>query len=258
MKKISMFFLALVLFLSVFSTSPITTQAESILDPIVVSDEVIVNIQDEPSDIMTASKIKLPNAVAIRVIPSETGLTIKVNNIGIDLIDKVTVKINHTQKYGFKGKAVPKTVTFTKIPPAMTKTKTMSIPMVRTSMSYTGNVTIQDGKQIAYKNTSSSLSFQEKQLNQDWLKGTFKNVRTSLDYHFDKHHTDKYVKASNMGQYLRMAKSAQIEMRNISKSNNTYTVGYPKSNSKKVKNKKTKKYVLINKTSKKLYSFGGR
>lgn len=133
----------------------------------------------------------------------------------------------------------------------------MSIPMVRTKMTYKGNVTIKDGGKVVYKTTNSSLSFPEEQLKQDWLKGTFPTLRDSIDYHFEKHHNDRYIKVKTMGQYLRKSASARAEMKNITNSNKKYSVTNPNSNSRKIKNKTTKQYVLININNKKLYSFGG-
>lgn len=257
-RKFSILLLALILIISTFNTSIKEVYAEDDLGLIANSDEITVSIPDESSDTITTRKgIRLPNAVTVRVSPSETGLTIKVNNIGVDTIDSVTVTIKSPKMYSQKG-SNSKTVTFVNVPPALTKTKTMSIPMIRTKMTYTGSVVIRDGGKVAYKDTKSSLSFSNETLSQEWLKGTFPNLRDSLDYHFEKHHADKYVKVKNIAQYLRVSSSARQEMKNINKSNSKYTVTYPKTNSKKVLNKITKRYILLNKNNKKLYSFGGR
>lgn len=242
--------------MSIFSTSIIKVHAKNTLDPTAISDEVTGTIQNESPNTKTAQGIRLPNSITVKVSPSETGLTIKVNNIGVDTVDIVSVNIKSPKMYGQSG-SNSKTVTFTKVPPALTKTKTMSIPMVRTKMTYKGRVTIKDGGKVVYNTTNSSLSFSDKQLSPDWLKGTFPTLSNSLDYHFAKHHDDRYVKVKNMAQYLRMSASARSEMKNITKSNNKYNVTYPKTNSRKVLNKTTKRYILINKDNKKLYSFGG-
>lgn len=260
MKKISLFLLAIVLIISVFSTSQFSVQAQEHLTLISTPDTVTISTTDpttETNNTIGIQSIKLPNAVTVRVEPSETGLTIKVNNIGVDTVDSVSVIINSTKLYSQKGRNT-KTVTFTDILPAITSTKTMSIPMVRTKMSYEGSVTISDAGKVANKSTSSSLELSTNQLSADWLTGGgFNSLHDSVDYHFEKHYTDEYIKADTITQYLRMSTTAREEMKDITTTSNNYKVTNPSSNSRKITNTKTKRYILIDISSKKLYSFGG-
>lgn len=107
-KQIGIFFFVLVLFVSIFNTSTIEVQAESTLDPNVISDEITVNLSNESSNTFVTQRISLPNAVTVQVIPSETGLTIKVNNIGVDTVDRVSVTINYPKMYSQRNKTAQK------------------------------------------------------------------------------------------------------------------------------------------------------
>lgn len=257
MNKVVLLFLSLILTFSSFSLFEPKVKAKESLTAITKSAEITLSTTDPNT--YSAKRLRLPNAVTTRLIPSDTGLTVKVNNIGTDTVDSVTVKIKSPKIYkkGVKGSNV-KTVTFTKVPPAITKTKKMNIPMVRTKMTYKGSVIIKDAGKIDYKTAYASRKYPSDQLSKEWSKGTFETVAKSVDYHFGEHYKDKYIKASNLGQYLRMSANDRKAMKNISKTQKgKYTVRI-KDDSKKVKNQKTKRYILINKSSKKLYSYGGR
>ncbi|WP_146552219.1 hypothetical protein [Rummeliibacillus sp. SL167] len=90
------------------------------------------------------------------------------------------------------------------------------------------------------------------------MKGSFNNIRDSLDYHFEKHHDDKYVKVSNMKQYLDKSSKARKAMKDKTSSSKYYKVENKKNNSRKViRRYGQKEYILFNRSSKKLYSYGG-
>lgn len=269
-KKLSVL-LSLLLALSVFITSPKSVEAQEKLSLISNPDLITfssaelapnTNLIRNPkagtidSDLISPQNISLPNGVYVTINPDEYGLTVKVTNIGLDSVDRVDVEINSTRMYSQSG-TNSHVVTFTRVGIGSTS-KTISIPMVRTKMDYNGVVTIWEAGKTVYKSTSSSLELSDEQLSSDWLiGGGFSTLRDSIDHHFEKHYNDRYVKVKTMPEYLRMASLARYEMKDITSDTVNYTVTNPSFNSRKITSKITKRYILIDTSSKKLYSFGG-
>ena len=256
--------LACILMFSCLSFLTIEANAQEVLKPINKNAEITLDLTEDnvtPQGKASTKGIRLPNAVTTRLIPSDTGLTIKVNNIGVDTIDSITVKIKAPGIYTKKNKGnitKTKTVTFTNVFPGITKTKTMNIPMVRSKMTYKGTVTSKDSGKKVTSTASASREFSTDQLSQVWLKGNSKTLRDAVDYHFGKHYDDKYIRVTNLSQYLKKATNDWKSMKNIKKSNSKYNVRInTDKNEIKVKNNNTKRYIIINKSNKKLYSYGG-
>lgn len=268
MKKINkLIMIGLIFLFSIFLPYQNISQAETKNEWTPKSKDDVVSFDESIFDNQiinngnVATKASLSHAVTVSVNPSSTGVSIIINNYGVDTLDWVSVKLIAPSYIG--QQYVTKTITKTNIKPFSASRATMNIPMRKTVMSYKGNVTIKEGKKIAVKNTYSSLSFSEEILSKEWHKGTFKNVRSTVDHHFAKHYNDKAVKVTNITQYLNKAADQRAKVKNITKSTSRYTVKKKPADRKylasiKVTDKKTKAYVMmINDKSKKIFSYGG-
>lgn len=239
-----------------------TVFADEIEEGLVVSgDEINVDLSGSggsgSSNTGIQAKVSSPNAVTINVTPSVTGVTLRVRNYGVDTVDSISVEMVTPNYYNATPATLTKRVTFYNVKPVVAYEKTLSIPMIRSEMYYKGSITIRDGKKIVYKTSNSSLKFSEEVLGKEWLKGRFKNVRQSIDYHFGKHYNDKYVNVRNLKQYLDKASLAKKQMQNVTKTSSLYTFKLEGNSIKVTQKGSVRQYILINKDSKKLYSYGG-
>lgn len=231
---------------------------ENVKGIVVNEDNISVNLDAENKGNLHTNSLK--NYVTIKVTPGVTGVTYKVTNYGVDTVDSVTLQVKSTGRYSNKNKNKKNytNVSFKKIRPFSSQRKKVNLPMIRTKMTYSADVEIRDGKNIVYKKSYSSLLFSQEMLSKEWLKGTFDNIRDSLDYHFEKHHNNTYVRVSNMKQYLDKSSKARKNMKDKTSSNRYYKVENKKGNSRKViRRYGQKEYILFDRSSKKLYSYGG-
>lgn len=228
---------------------------------IVKSDEIVVDLNDKEK--LVTKRIGLNNHVTIKVDPSVTGVDYIVKNYGIDTVDSVTIRIKSNglhKKTGVKdgyGKSKYTTLVFKNIKAFKEQKKKAIIPMITTKMSYKSDIDIKDGKKVVYKKSYTSLLFSDEVLSVNWLKGGSPSLKKSVDYHFAKHHNDKYVKVTNIKQYLDKASYARNLMKDKKTTTKSFTVQNNKSSRKITRNNIPKEYILINNSSKKLYSYGG-
>lgn len=263
MKKNKIFLSVLFVFVLTFSFSFSSNNvfAKKGNELTVKSDEIIVDLNDEKK--LLTKRIGLNNYIKIKVDPSVTGVNFTVKNYGIDTVDSVTVQIKSNglhKKTGVRdGYSKPKytNLVFKNIRAFKEQKKKAMIPMVTTKMTYSSDIAIKDGKKVVYKKSYSNLLFTDKVLSVDWLKGGSPSLKKSVDYHFAKHHNDKYVKATNIKQYLDKANYAREIMKDKKTTTRYFKVTNGSNSRKIIRRNIPKEYILINKSSKKLYSYGG-
>ena len=225
------------------------------------SDSTLANTESDYEYIPTAtideleleleSKARIPNAIPITITPDENGVSVKVNNIGVDALDSVSVAVTATGYSETKRKVAS-------VPPLLGTEYNFSFPMIKTSMVYDVKITVVDGTQTRFLTGQGKLAFSEADLS-EWNKGTYGTIGASVNYHFRTHGAE--VSATNIPQYLRKASEyknevlADIKNKNLTKYN--VTVGTGSIPSKKYKHKTDRRYIIItDSTPNKILSFG--
>ena len=238
LKKITQIFLSLILIFNSLSISSFAME-EIDTDKLLLPSIENYELQNE----------RIPNGVPISIKANSdgTGCKVYVGNVGIDRLDLVTVKVEAT------GYSKAKTQS-SKVIPVAGKTFSFNFPMIKANTTYKATVTIRDGGKTKVKTGTAKLEYSESRLNSIWHKGTFSTRAKSLEYHFGKH--GKETGSSNLVSYINKAIKYRSEvMRSLT--NIKVTIGTGKIPSKKYKNKKDGRFIILTDNSKKeILSFG--
>lgn len=196
----------------------------------------------------------VPNGIPITITARKngTGVDVKVGNIGVDPLDKVTVTVSAT------GHAKSKTKT-SSVPPVIGKKFYFDLPMLKCKTTYNATIKIVDGSGKSTKKAKAVLTYSEDYLKKiKWNKGTFGTRGSSVDYHFSKH--AKEVGAISIVSYINKAANYRSEIINDIKNKKTskYTITVPKMSiaSKKYKNKKDRRFAILSNSGQEILSFG--
>lgn len=93
------------------------------------------------------------------------------------------------------------TATIETVEEGKSSTADFKVPMTDTHMTYHLTVRLSDDDRTVEESVSPELLYTEDLLEAlNWNQGTFDQVTDSVDYHFDKHHSE--VDADNMQEYL--------------------------------------------------------
>lgn len=142
------------------------------------------------------------NLISIESCPRNdgTGIDVTVGNLGVDGLDSVSISVSATDH------PIAQTQT-AYVLPILGKTFGFDIPMTKCDMTYYIHVIVTDGGQTQQFTRTAGLEYSEERLAlMDWGQGRgFSSRQDSLNYHFQKHHNDIGVNASNIVQYLGMA-----------------------------------------------------
>lgn len=141
------------------------------------------------------------NLISIESHPRNngTGIDVTVGNLGVDGLDSVSVSVSATDH------PIAQTQT-AYVPPILGKTFGFDIPMTKCDMTYYIHVVVSDAGQTQQFTRTAGLEYSEEMLNQmGWGKGNSNSRQDSVNHHFEIHHNNIGVKASNIVQYLGMA-----------------------------------------------------
>lgn len=190
---------------------------------------------------------RVPNGIPITVNPYYNKLVVHVGNIGVDSLDSVTVSGSATDY----GTLTPKTHS---VPPVIGKDFTWNIPQTKCHMEYDVNIRIVDGSGTRNETGHAELDYTDQKLASiGWGAGSFSSRTASLDYHFDKHHSE--VGTSNMYDYLIAADNCRQDA--ISNpSNYNITVSYGATVAHKYKNKTDGRFIILADSNQDILSFG--
>ncbi|MDZ7355950.1 MAG: hypothetical protein ONB55_22750, partial [candidate division KSB1 bacterium] len=241
------------------NVSPLSTSAQEINTtqyyleensylPEVTTDAITYNNQEN-------SLARIPNGIPITVTPRQdgTGVDVKVNNIGADGLDSVTVTVKAT------GYSNSKSVTYY-VPALLGKNFAFDFPMIKCNTVYDVTIKITDGGQTKTLYGQGTLTYSETTLaNANWNRGTFSSRAASIEYHLSKHGAE--VSANNIVIYLNKANSYRSEV--ISNINNgtasrvyTITTGTGTIPSKKYKNISDGRFIILANSGYSIFSFG--
>lgn len=126
--------------------------------------------------------------------------------------------------------------------------------MIKANTTYDVTVKIQDGGKSKTKSGQAKLQYTESKLLGTWHKGTFSSRAASLDYHFNKH-KGEVPGTSNMIGYVNKARSYRSEL-SKSTSNIKITTGTGSIPSKKYKNLKDGRFIILTNSGREILSFG--
>lgn len=193
------------------------------------------------------STTRVPNLIPITVNPYYNKLVVHVGNLGVDSIDSVTVSGTATDY----GKLSSKT---SSVPPVIGKDFTWNVPQTKCHMEYDVSISITDGSGNDYKTGHAELDYtNEKLASLGWGAGSFSSRTASLDYHFEKHHSE--VSTTNMYDYLIAADNCRQDAIN-NPSNYTITVSSGATAAHKYKNKTDKRFIILADSNHEILSFG--
>lgn len=258
--KIKQMFLSLIMtFLMLCSIFPISASAQKIdIDsytveeksyiPEVTTDSIIYSEQEN-------SLARIPNAIPITVTPRQngTGVDVKVNNVGVDGLDSVTVTVKAT------GYSNSKSLT-SYVPALVGKNFAFDFPMIKCNTVYNVTIKVTDGGQSKTLYGQGSLTYSETTLaNANWNKGTFSSRAASMEYHFNKHGAE--VSSNNIVSYLNKANSYRSEVisninKGIASRFYTITTGTGTIPSRKYKNISDKRFIILSNSGYSIFSFG--
>ena len=210
------------------------------------SNDIIVN--------KSGIQARVPNAIPITMIARKdgTGVDVKVGNVGVDALDKVTVTVTAT------GHAKSKTKTAS-VPSVVGKKFSFYMPMLKCKTTYSAVIRIVDGSGNSVKKAKAVLTYSEDYLKKiKWNKGTFGTRGSSLDYHFAKHAQE--VGSVSVVDYINKATNYRSQIINDLKNNKLYNyiISVPRMSiqSKKFKNKKDRRFAILSDSGQELLSFG--
>ncbi|MCG8542503.1 MAG: hypothetical protein MJA82_21600 [Clostridia bacterium] len=248
LKKVSKLFLIMILIISTSFSSFAQGAGEVRLEfmPSVENYESVGESQNETSS-------RVPNLIPITVTAraNGTGCDVHVGNLGVDGLDSVNVKLTAT------GYSTSKSYTYY-VPPVIGKTFRFDFPMIKANTKYKASIRITDGGQTTWKNGEATLKYSETYLTGIWNKGTFSSRGASLEYHLKKHGHE--VDSNNLVDYLNKAAQYRSEvLADIEKgdlSDYKVTIGTGSIPSKKYKNIKDGRYIILADSNQEIFSFG--
>lgn len=260
--NIKKIFLSLIMtFLLLVNIIPINASAQEINDyieyansqeneylPEITTDSIIYKNQDN-------SLARIPNGIPISVTPRQNGIgvDVKVNNIGADGLDSVTVTVKTT------GYSSSKSMTYY-VPALLGKSFAFDFPMIKCDTVYDVTIKITDGGQTKTLYGQGTLTYSESTLaNAKWHKGTYSSRAASIEDHLRRHGSE--VSSNNIVDYLNKATSYRSEViSNINKgtASNIYNIatGTGSIPSKKYKHKTDGRYILLSNSGYEIFSFG--
>lgn len=200
-----------------------------------------------------SSKLRVPNAISIAVEARQdgTGVDVKVENLGADGLDSVTVTVIAT---GHSSKSQTAYV-----PAIIGKTFSFNFPFIDCNTTYDATIRVIDGSGNKTLTGQAKLTYSESMLaSAGWHKGTFATRGASLEYHLDTHGAE--VGCTNLVQYLDAATSYRdqvvydIGRNNLS--NYKITIGTGSIASHKYKSLSDGRFALLADSSYELLSFG--
>ncbi len=250
--KILSIVLAITLFLSIsITTSALTKENEN--NDVIGSDIRSTEIIGQSENVNKYSL--LPNKLNIYWVASSTQVIITVQNVGIDTVDT------------FKGmvsidKGVKKPFSTYKLKAFETRNIKVNINMTKCYESITVSYYAKDGNTAFGQGSSPGHREIPSNLSNLWSKGTFKNIYSSINYHFSKHHTE--VSANDIVSYATKAKNYRTVVLNdkkklsISQLKNKYTIAQSSGTIKanKYKSKSNKQFIILTNSGNKILSYG--
>lgn len=183
-----------------------------------------------------------------------TGIDVYIGNLGVDGLDSVTVSVTATDH--------PTAITQTAyVIPLVGKNFKFNIPMTKCDMTYNIVATVIDGGQKQTFNRTTHLVYSEKALAATgWGAGTYGSRKESVNQHFQKHHNDSGVNASNIVQYL--AKAVNTYNDTLKNPGNYRIVAQAQKPgfvaSHKYTHKTTGLFIIYGDSNDTIYTFGGR
>lgn len=202
---------------------------------------------DSPTDKIGTNAL-LDNLVIIKGDITDTKVSVKIVNNGVDPLDTVTVKVSAT---GYSEQVQ----TATKVYPVVGKTFDFNILEISAYMKYKIIVVVTEGGKTQTARNDIDNSYKDSDL-ADWHKGTYKDKVASVDDHFSRHKNTAGVKT--VTQYLRSGATLRGAVMDIDgTTHDTFKiVKTPASGSKvaqiKYTHKTSGRFIIVTDTSTKL------
>ncbi len=184
--------ISIILMVALLITFTVTADAVTVKTVATAKHKII----GQSDDIYKSSRI--PNLLNINWVASATQVIISVHNTGIDTVD--TFKGTVSVKSG-----TSKNFTALKLKPFETRQIKVNINMKKCYESITVSYYAIDGGKDFGKGSSPGHREIPSNLSNLWHKGTFKDIHSSINYHFNKHHSE--VGANDIVTYATKAKN---------------------------------------------------